>query len=395
MITFSEFRSYQRYEVIDISEEVELDESFATNKAHAMGLKYMGWGTWGNGEHATHRNKGGNLVALGKPVHRDDIGRNDSGEKSLSVRDLPTSMKKSLTAPYGSTVGDSSPIVRNHEKDLNSSSAVKKQIKDTLDKGAHGVLVTVNGKPVSMINPHGGSSARQEYQHHGEEGATEVTKTNSPTARQRRMGIYTGHSYKVTSMGKGDAVQKALYHVHKAVGSPTEDTEKDAYKGNKIEVHAIQSDPVRIAAKKERQANKVDFQTNYTNDPTGKSAYGYNDKGEWGTRPERVQTSRTNAGSMSDIQSKAADKFVDKKMPATESPKTKALALHKELGDLIASGAGHREIANKANELSAHVRDNGTSEDSYERNRAKEELKSGWQRKYGLERIRRATAPKE
>ena len=43
-----------------------LTESIASEKAHRLGLKHMGFGNWGNGSNVTHREEGNDIVPIQK-----------------------------------------------------------------------------------------------------------------------------------------------------------------------------------------------------------------------------------------------------------------------------------------------------------------------------------------
>lgn len=376
MLQFSQLRNIPTFIIEDLTMDQEIQESFATNKAHAMGLKYMGFGHWGQGDHATHKNVGGNLVALSKPVHRDSV-ETDEGKKPMKVTDLPGKMKDVVLKGYQSSVGDSSPITRTHEKSLTSSSAVKGAIRDAMgdvtDGKAHGVLVTVDGKPIHVIKSNGGNYGRAHYNVTGEEG----THTTKDYVRGRH-GT-TGYYRDEPNLSKADALNHAQFHVAKALGLSSTGEDKDAYKGGRVEVHHIGTDPVRAQARKERSQNKPEVQYNYVK----QEPKHYGDFG-------RKEVSRSNAGNMDDIRKAAASKFVDKHLGAQEGARKKSVQLHQELGDMIHSGADVNKIRSKMSELETHLRSQGNSETNPESEMIKKDLsdKGDWNRKWALQRIR-------
>lgn len=350
----------ESYELITECEEA-LDESFASNQAHSLKLKYMGFGHWGDGQHSTHVSHGGKLVKLDAPLKME---RNVKG----SLAHMPGSWIKRLASGWSSRgVGDQSKMTVAHSSEIKSPSALGKVVNDSMNStheyghaGAHvASIVHVNGHPVAMLHKKNSYSSRPEYgvqTHDGKDSTVKVA--HQPSMQRRRRGDYKVHYTENPSLSKGEASSAITRALYAHTGQPID---KDFFKTHSVEVHHIHADSERTRERAERMANKPEMQNN--RELGGAVA---DDANSYHSNKQNKVVSSTPAGDMQDITRAAAKKLVTKKLGGEAFSKTakgQLDDLHKQLGDAIASQkqGAHRTIAHLAQKIADHALTHGNS----------------------------------
>lgn len=320
-----------------------LSESFVSNAAHAAGLKYMGFGYWGDGNHATHKTSDGRLEKLPTPT---PIARQPSG----NLGSLPDHWKKEITEKWRDIkAGDSSPYVKTHEEPLKSESAFKKHLSGVVDnvgdEDIAAVILHINGTPAGMITSNS-FYGRKKFSLHNTDPATDA--------------------HRRSDFSKGDALDY-IHRCAKTFGGTVEGNpeDKDFFKRNKIEVHAIGTDMNRKTIHIDRNKN--------TKNPT------YPD----------YDAKSFSYGNLLDIKKAAAEKLVNKKLgdPPTSSATSNHLAA---LGDLVKDSSTPERVIRAKFEEMLKARSE-TNSDSFQREHLVKDLaglQSSYSRQYGLRDLR-------
>ena len=301
-------------------------------------------------------------------------------EGAGSLKGLPKHMISSIvTKVHG---GENSPV-EDHGKSPNHS-----HLRTTLSKAMSSgkvAVVHVNGKPVSAVHI-SSDDARPKYGVGDETSNRSITRTqqmHNTGKYDRRQGKYIAPKYS-EYQSPHHSKEEALHRVMGTIEKHTGDlTDKGTYKKHNIEIKTYGRDANRAKVHSDRIANKPKMQANYVNYAAGEHRPMYTDK---------KTTSRTPAGDMSGIKSKALDKMADKHVVDSSSPKTKATELHAALGKAIAAGDTKQAKAHM-DELDRHVRQSGLDATSPTRTRYKDAVKDlrdkgGYSKDYSREKLK-------